>query len=415
MVKAKRYILLIMCLCVFLSGCSQGEHKSAPAGSMVWETMPALTYGVLESEKLQVLDWNSGRCEATSRDEMAETEAGFYYLSRAGYFNKLYYCDKAAFGNWFYVCNAPDCGHTPTSGCAALPESSSFVVKDDRIFYLARASAYPELYMGGDNGHILISCAANGTDIRLEYVLEDAMLTGGGSYSTRLTSRFWLYSSSKLTPEGQYELKTFLVNANGSHLVYSGVSDTEKNAILAPVNVLYGFQGENAYFNEFTDSSLCYRVAGDTLEPVDLSGLETGGAYLSGNVLRCFKQNDGYYDVDLTTREEIRLADARMENSHCQIVLPNCIVESTLLTGLSLKDRTEGMTHALEIFDGERWRSVTLPPELEEAGTNVFIYVAGVTSDSILFHCGGMGIDGPCYKIMLDADNLTMEACGMTD
>ena len=179
--------------------------------------------------------------------------------------------------------------------------------------------------------------------------------------------------------------------------------------------MLYGVQGENAYINDFTGSSLFYRVAGDTLEPVDLSGLETGGAYLAGNVLRCFKQNDGYYDVDLTTREEIRLADARMENSHCQIVLPNCIVESTLLTGLSLKDRTEGMTHALEIFDGENWHSVTLPPELKDAEENVFIYVTAVTSDSILFQCGGMGADRPFYRIKLDSGDLTLEACEMTN
>ncbi len=221
-----------------------------------------------------------------------------------------------------------------------------------------------------------------------------------------------LYSSSKLTTGGQYELKTFLVNASGSHLVYSAVSDTKETTLLAPADTFFGMKGESAYINMFMDPNLFYRVSGDVLEPVDLSGLETGGAYLSGNVLRCFKQNDGYYDVDLTTRQEIRLADARMENSHCQIMLPNCIVEGTLVTAQSKKDRAEGMTHALEVFDGEGWRSVTLPPELKTAGKNVFIYVTAVTSDSILFQCGGMGADHPFYKIALGSDNLTLEACG---
>lgn len=409
MKKAIRLSILLVCFCVILLGCNQENHIPAPAGSEVWETVPPLTYGVLETEKLQVLDWNGGRCEATSHDTMAETEAGFYYLSFEN--STLYYCDKTDFCNWVRVCNEPDCLHTLISGCGACLTTNSFVIKDNRIYHLARAATFPELYAGSGDGEILISTAVNGTDVRLEYVLEDAMITGGGEYSTWLTSSFWLYSSRKLTAEGQWMLNTFLVNADGSHLIHTEVSANEKNAILAPANTILGVQGENAYINTAMDPKLFYRVDGNFLEPVDLSNLETGGAYLAGDVLRCFKQNDGYYDVDLNTRQEIRLADTRMENSHCQIMLPNCIVEGTLVTAQSKKDRTEGMKHFLEIFDGEQWHSVALPPELESAGKNVFIYVTAVTSDSILFQCGGMPERDPFYRIKLNSEEMVLEAC----
>lgn len=317
-----------MILCLFLAGCAK-EHTPAPAGSQVWETWPQVTYGQMESDKLEALDWNSGRCEATSYNTIAETELGFYYLNKIN--NYLYYCDKANFGNWVRVCGEPNCTHNPISRCAAYLFNTDFVVKDDRIYYLTTASSHRELYPGEEDSLLLVSCAANGTDFRLEYVLEDTMRSGGGSYSARLTSGYWLYNDAKLTPEGKYVANSYLINADGVHLLYTELLDEEKLAIVSPATTHIGVLGEPAYINSFLDTSLYYRVTGNTVEPVDLSGLTAAGAYLSGSTLRCFKQNDGYYDVDLNTREEIRLGDVRLENSFCQIVLPNCIIESTLL------------------------------------------------------------------------------------
>ena len=69
-------ILLALVLLISASGCAEEEKAPAPIGSEVWETMPQLSYGVMEYEKLQILPWNSGRCEATSFYRMAETETG---------------------------------------------------------------------------------------------------------------------------------------------------------------------------------------------------------------------------------------------------------------------------------------------------------------------------------------------------
>jgi len=61
-------------------------------------------------------------------------------------------------------------------------------------------------------------------------------------------------------------------------------------------------------------------------------------------------------------------------------------VESTMLTRHSFDQRTAGMTHSLEIFDGQQWHTVALPKELQNNDT-MYLLVQAVTSDSILFLC----------------------------
>ena len=403
----KKILCLLMVLTMFqLWGCS--EEPSAPAKYEVWESEPQVTYGQWESEALSVLNWNSGRTEATSSNHMAETELGYYYMNSPGGPVWLYYSDKANMGNWVRVCSNPSCTHSRMGVCSAMMIYNTVFFKDDRVYHLAQYDNYPELNQQERSGDILVSRAMDGSDLRLEYVLEDTLLTGGGSCSSKLTSGYWLYSSSKLVADGQYEMSLWLMNDSGAHLLHQETLDEEKNAIVASALSILGVFGDDAWLISALDSSLCYRVKGDSLESVDMNGLNTGGAYLSGNVLRCFKQNDGYYDVDLTTREEVKLADARMENSYGLIVLPNCVVEGTLLGASSRATRTEGMTHALSIFDGECWRNIELPEELKNAGKSEFIYVQAVTSDSILFgYSDATGLT--FYKIDLNTKQWKLE------
>ena len=91
----KRFLIglsAILLLLTVFSGCDAEEKAPAPIGSAVWETMPQLTYGTMEYEKLAILPWNSGRCEATSYDTLAETNQGFYLIDAS---NRLLYADKA--------------------------------------------------------------------------------------------------------------------------------------------------------------------------------------------------------------------------------------------------------------------------------------------------------------------------------
>ena len=145
--------------------------------------------------------------------------------------------------------------------------------------------------------------------------------------------------------------------------------------------------------------------------------MEVSGGYLSGNTLRVFRPNDGYYDVDLETRQEVLLSPSQLENSCAVIVLPNCILESTLLSKDSLDYRTPGMQHSLMLFDGRIWREVALPNELLQADASECLFIHSVNSDSIFLRsAGGLPNSGEplvtLYRIDLTAEELKLEYCG---
>ena len=102
--------------------------------------------------------------------------------------------------------------------------------------------------------------------------------------------------------------------------------------------------------------------------------------------MRCYRQNDGYYDINIQTGEEVKVADAQLQDASAFIMLPNCILESTMAwenyEGQGVTP-TEG-EHKLLLFDGETWRTVELPNELRTADAAQCIRVDAVTSDKII-------------------------------
>ena len=138
------------------------------------------------------------------------------------------------------------------------------------------------------------------------------------------------------------------------------------------------------------------------------------GSYISGDTLRFFRSGEGYYDRNLESGEEIFLAPACLENSESCVLLPNCIIESTLLFPASRENRTPGMEHSLVYFDGECWCEVQLPKELKQAGSSVILTPLAITSDSILFYCMDSTPTSATYSvklyyISLNAEEKTLE------
>ena len=131
------------------------------------------------------------------------------------------------------------------------------------------------------------------------------------------------------------------------------------------------------------------------------------GAYFAGNVIRYFESGYGYYDVDITTGEETYLAAARLKNSKATILLPNCVVETTL----GSPTHPAGEEHALEIFDGEQWHRVTLPEELQYGKNLTFFSPVSVASDCILFIYQGEN-ERFCYQVKLGQENWVLEPFG---
>ncbi|MBE6946185.1 MAG: hypothetical protein E7459_08875 [Ruminococcaceae bacterium] len=154
------------------------------------------------------------------------------------------------------------------------------------------------------------------------------------------------------------------------------------------------------------------------VKELNIDGLPEEGAYLSDNIYRCFRANDGYYDVNLETREETKLEEAQLENSHAFVVLPNCILESTLMGYTSLPMQSNVQQNAMKLFDGQRWWDVELPEELLEV-KGKYLDVEAVTSDRILFclrdGADPMNLGHVLYQIFLGTDRPVMEYAGTVE
>lgn len=114
--------------------------------------------------------------------------------------------------------------------------------------------------------------------------------------------------------------------------------------------------------------------------------------------------------MNLDTKEEVKIADARLANSDAMIELPNCIVESTLFNNAH-DQLPEGANHSMVFFDGQKWRPVELPVELQESKKGKYLNLACVTSDSVFFqYTENRKIH--LYRIPIGDGELHLEYCG---
>ena len=150
-----------------------------------------------------------------------------------------------------------------------------------------------------------------------------------------------------------------------------------------------------------------YGIRDGEVYALDAAKYADGGGYLSGNVLRQFRTGDGCYDIHVETGEEVLLAPVRLENSNASVLLPNCIVETTL----GSQTHPAGEEHSLEIFDGEQWHRVALPEELQYLKNITFFAPVSVASDCILFIYQGED-ERFCYQAKLSHENWGLEPFG---
>ncbi len=385
MPRYRKYVVIFLCLFLLApSGCKR-EFEVGRTDSTIWENMPAITYGVMEYERLNVVPWYSGRAEATSLNRMAETETGYYQSYQA----TLYYADKVDYTNWLPVCSSPDCDHI--SFCDAEVVANQFIIRNNRIIYEANTSSYPHLYSEEKNGSMLISMTKNGKDKQLEYVLEDALIPSAGYAGSLLTADCYITWGSALESDGSLSLKAFYVTEeNVFQLCNEKGLEPDRaygNFHLAARKI--NLRGDPYIYDAVTalPEISIFRFEGEEKIKLDVTQLSSNGSYISGSILRYFMPNDGYYDRNIETGEEVRLADARLSDSTCDIVLPNCIIESNFLGSSSVQTRPDNIVPAIEIFDGEVWHSITLPKELEKIERSTWLSVLGVTSDSIFLGC----------------------------
>ena len=402
--KMIRMVALLCTVILCFAGCTSQQQEENPSimESQIWETMPALNYGVMEYEKLEILPYYAGRLEATGYGRWAETNNGFYTT-----FGGLRYCDKANMSLCVPVCNKPNCSHGGR-GCNAYLGWGSFQIRGGRIYFCALTEQVPALYLKRKEGLVagaLFSRALDGTDARFEYEIEDAVLSDAGNIQMLMQPGYWLQNTSKLEVDGTYTGASYYVSEDGLKILYSNKYDSiqDATALLEATS----FCGDNVFYNGYLGSEL-YRVKNGEIIEVKAAAYEEMGGYLSGNVLRQFRPGEGYYDIDLNTGEEVLVSKPRFKNSVAKILLPNCIIETTL----GAMTHPEGTEHSMEFFDGAGWRTVSLPEELRNISGDTGFYIQAVASDRVFFE---VALDNGIYKyqMMLNDSTLTLEKCGL--
>ena len=406
----KRLFRMLLSLCFFFSfvGCAEKvPAEPLPSEIQHWDTMPSLTYGVLESEALEILPWYSGRCETSSHYWLAETKDGYYW----NYSNSvLCYADKTNIDTWVPVCSKPNCSHGFGGTCQAAFSYNTFFIRDGRIWFADKASKYPGLYQGKQAPVALLSRAADGSDLRLEYVLEDALNAPGDvvSYSMILTPEHFLYSQINMGQQGDYYGRCYRVTSEGIQILFDGaVASGTAVMRLWPHggDVLFGCS-----LLEETSTDMCAVEDGKIIIR-NTSDYMQVGKYLSGNILRCFRENYGYFDINLDTGEVALLSRNQLRGSNCKILLPNCIIESTL--DYDAEDLEGEVTkHAMKLYDGKSWRDVHLPEEVKNANTYSYAVPVAITSDRIFFRVSLNGRSPEIYCIELGQEAPTLQYCG---
>lgn len=409
----RRLLPVVLCV-LLLCGCEAPSQEPAVRESLLWEEAPKLEHGVLEYEQLAAEPWYCGRLEFTSGNRWAETELGYYYYDSG--FGSLYYADKANLDNWVPVCGKPYCQHTfNVLGCNAHLGWNTFYIRDGRIHYMDNAGGKNEVtFVSEDLMGMPIFCsrALNGTDHRVDHVLELPASTGQSGFSMVYNPQHLLINYAFLDIDGSRIHRFYRVTGTDMEILAELTDDSGENMIYVcaggtiwvdgmPVGA---FAGDDTFSNDLVSKLeghplfTMYRFRDGKPEMLDIDGYERTGRYLSGNTLRLYRENDGYYDLDLTTREETFVAPARTSGGDGRVFLPNCTVEI-------------GEDGRQWLFDGLSWREIIIPEEYQD----VPLSLCAVASDRIFFlhRVGTVDVtDIFLYQIPLGQEQLVLEYCG---
>ena len=430
-------VIILVTLGVFV-GCHVPEEDFSDAGavpdsykpvvgmsfgaSLPEHDRPPLAAALLLTEPLTVADWNSKRCEITSGCQYGEVESGFY--GSVGY--SLGFAERHNLDDWMVVCPNLDCLHFMEPGGCPSVVDGNFILRDNRIYYPGVHRQYETYWnqlLGVETFRFLASVNLDGTDTRLEHTFSTAgiSLTNGYRGSMYVSSEYAICSRSTLNDQGFYDVYVFVLDESGEHIVCNKKLESAPPASGLAWSVVHNTFGERMFFykvDNSTSTSPHILTEDYQVKELNIDGLPEEGAYLSDNIYRCFRANDGYYDVNLETREETKLEEAQLENSHAFVVLPNCILESTLMGYTSLPMQSSVQQNAMKLFDGQRWWDVELPEELLEV-KGKYLDVEAVTSDRILFclrdEADPMNLGHVLYQIFLGTDRPVMEYAGTVE
>lgn len=382
----KRFVATFFVLVFLLTACNPDPAGTDPvADDPVDTTAPDHTTGENVPGTAPAVDFDGeSRCSITSNGKMAETEAG-YYMLRSDY---LFYADKTDLTNWVLVCNRPECEHKRSSCNAAL--GYCFWRENGNNYCVASTFGGKTL-----DTESVIGVASDGTESWIAY--SDGSLPASGKSSSFLVSQDGYYVCTGLMLEdGTWDCMVsrlkdekfetlFLENYPATTNVSCFATATNigiaarGDIILTSQIPLDGTSDEEKEGWDTRPYLLFYQITNDTIREIPLIKEDLYGAFLYKDHLCFYRQNDGFYHMDLATGVETKFANAGYENACGHCVDGRYIIESTLGIPYYPSTATEAQ---MRYFDGETWHELELP---EEWNTGYALRVLAGTTEGIFF------------------------------
>ncbi len=385
----KSVLLLLLVFLLHFSACGTNTPKTTETPTGIPQNNEAVQGENPSSLQPLVLEIPAeDRCAMTSNCRFAETAHG-YYMLRTDY---LFYADKVDLSNWVLVCNKPSCDHKRDS-CDAF--TNIFWPIDDGFFYITDCIDQKNL-----GGHYFVKRDLDGSSPQL--IFTDPILhgnTNGATLRTDFGTKDSFYRCiTAMQEDGNWNCLVLRADQHGVRTLFSsvyppattggiplpwihnGAASIRGDLVLESQFPLDGTPDENKEDWASREFNLYYQVYGDSIRALKLSeNCDLYGAYISGNSLWHYHMNDGFYYMDLSTGEEVKIADAAYENAYGHCVDGKHMVECSLSVPGYTRDATEAK---MRYFDGETWHELELP---EHWNPQYKFRVLAGASDRIVF------------------------------
>ena len=291
----------------------------------------------------------------SSCGELVETENGYYYSGFGG----LVYADKSDLTNWVLVCNDPTCEHI-LSSCSAKTNGGIAMV-DDRILSLRSTEDFKSV---GKSGLGVYSMAPDGTDLQLEYFVEDTIgVNEGSTHSISGNGQGTFYCGMYiLQTDGTYLGRILTATAESSSVIAEATKNDMSPYALSHATNIRGdaVLRTDIYIPTEERGQHFYRISGNNLEDIShIDQYEPSPGYLSGDDLYHYVPGKGYYHTKISTGESQKMLDAQLKDGQGYHFLEHFIVEHNMTFGnIPAKPR-------LLFNNGEKWVEVEFPEDFE--------------------------------------------------
>ena len=318
----------------------------------------------------------------SSWGKFVETENGYY----CSVHNSLLYADKSDLTNWVLVCNDPTCDHALATCPARV--FGGVAIENGRILSLRNTEDFE---LEGPSGFGVYSMAPDGTDLKLEYFIEESRGVNEGSYMGAFADGQGSFycGMSIMQTDGTYLNSIVTATADASTVL----AETVKNDIS-----IYVAQRADAMRGDIalrTDiyvpmeevNQHLYRISGDELEDISRA-LQSDSlcGYLSGDDLYHYIPGKGYYHTQISTGKSQKMMDAQLKDGIGYHFMGNFVVEHNM-TYDHIPDEPQMM-----IYNGEQWIEVEIPADFEHTGESTLFPMA-LTTEHIFFEGYSTGVN----------------------